>query len=123
MFIVILKPMLLNTLIIFFSLSLCVPLVCSIMPRPLSLYRPILPKPTILVILFCRNRHTRSQISASWKELKAMSKFESAFFFGISVLQAETSKSSYMNTGHHSTATPGSLNPRVALNLPTIYGS
>ena len=78
---VILKPMVLNALMIFFfNLSLCVPLVCSIIPRPSSLYRPMLPKPTMLVILFSKNRPTRSQISAPWKEPMAISKLESAFF-------------------------------------------
>lgn len=87
MSIVILKPMVLNALMIFFfNLSLCVPLVCSTIPRPSSLYRPMLPKPTMLVILSSKNRPTRSQISAPWKDPMAMSKLESAFFLHQMVL-------------------------------------
>ena len=61
----------------FFNLSLCVPLVCSIMPMSSSLYRSMFPKPTMLVILSSKKRPTRSQISAPWKEPMAISKLES----------------------------------------------
>ena len=51
------------------------------MPRPSSLCGAMLPKPTMLVILLCKKRPTRSQVSAPWKERMAISKLEYAFFF------------------------------------------